>query len=187
MRQKLKIFALFLSFVLFSKGFCLPADVQPITNAYYLPKVMELIEKAETSIYVVMYNMAWYDKYPDSSSNKLINLLCRAVKRNVSVNVILNRDSDKKKEEKDTNIEAAKILKRAGVNVMFDPLEQTTHAKLLIIDNRFVVIGSFNWSYYSLEKNNETAVLIDSKDIASYFLNYFNSIAVRSTQFKLSD
>ncbi|MCM8821194.1 MAG: phospholipase D-like domain-containing protein [Candidatus Omnitrophica bacterium] len=155
-----------------------PADVEPLTNQYYLPKVIELIEGAKTSINVIMYSMVWYDKYPDSPSNKLIKLLCDASKRKINVTVILNRDK-KNDSETQKNKTAAEKFQKAGVKVIYDSLEQTTHAKILIIDRRFVVIGSFNWSYYSLEKNNETAVVVDSTEIAEYFLKYFNSIAVR--------
>ncbi|MCM8788573.1 MAG: phospholipase D-like domain-containing protein [Candidatus Omnitrophica bacterium] len=159
-------------------GICVPAEVEPLTNQYYLPCVMKLIKGAKTSINAIMYSMVWYDKYPESSSNRLIALLCDAAKRNVNVTVILNKDK-KKDSEAESNKVAAEKLQKAGVKVLYDSTEQITHAKIVIIDSRFVVIGSFNWSYYSLEKNNETAVVVDSKEIAEYFLKYFDSIAVR--------
>ncbi|HOJ30515.1 MAG TPA: phospholipase D-like domain-containing protein [bacterium] len=170
-----------------SLALCAPAEVEPITNEYYLPKVMDLIEKSETSIYVMMYNMTWYEKYPDSPSNQLIDRLCKAARRKINVTVILNRDKPGSDRDADRNIQTAKILKKAEVKVLLDPIEQITHAKIIIIDNRFVVVGSFNWSYYSLEKNNETAVVIDSKEIASYFLKYFNNVAVRSSPVSTTD
>lgn len=178
--------SMFLMFCAFNDpGCCVPADVEPITNQYYLPRIIELIEGAETSIKVIMYNITWYKKYPDSPSNKLIELLCNAAKKKIDVTIIL--DKDKTKDTNEGNKEAAIILKKAGVKVLFDSPEQTTHAKLLIVDKRFVVVGSFNWSYNSLEKNNETAVVIDSKEIAEYFLKYFNNIAIRSSSFSVAD
>ncbi|HOK79310.1 MAG TPA: phospholipase D-like domain-containing protein [bacterium] len=170
-----------------SLALCAPAEVEPITNQYYLPKVMELIGNAETSINVMMYNMTWYEKYPDSPSNKLIDSLCKAARKKINVTVILNIDKPGFVKDSDSNIHTARILKNSGVKVLLDPVDQTTHAKLIIVDNRFVVVGSFNWSYYSLEKNNETAVIIDSKEIASYFLKYFNSVAIRSSPAITSD
>ncbi|MGB9641869.1 MAG: phospholipase D-like domain-containing protein [Candidatus Ratteibacteria bacterium] len=185
MKNISKIFVVFtltvVCYISKPEALCAPAEVEPITNQYYLPKVMDLIEKAETSINVMMYNMVWYEKYPDSPSNKLIDSLCKAAKRKIKVTVILNRDKPGSDRDTDENIQTAKKLQKDGVKVLLDPVEQTTHAKLLIIDDRFVVVGSFNWSYYSLEKNNETAVVIDSKEIALYFLKFFNSVAVRSS------
>lgn len=172
---------IFLFFLIFTPYiFCAPADVEPVNNQYYLPKIMELISGAETSIKVIMYNMMWYSKYPDSPSNKLINELCKAAKKKIKITVILNHDRKNGKIINE-NKEAGDILKKAGVNVLYDPLDQTTHAKLMIIDNRFVVIGSFNWSYYSIEKNNEVAVIIDSKEIAHQYTKYFANIAIRSS------
>ncbi len=130
---------------------CTPADVEPLVNQYYFPRIMDLIKNAETSIKVVMYNVTWYEKYPDSPSNRIIKLLCDAVRKKIEVTVILNRDKKQGYITND-NKAAALILKNSGVRILYDPLDQTTHAKLLIIDNRYVVVGSFNWSYYSLEK-----------------------------------
>jgi len=160
---------------------CIPAEVEPINNRYYLPRIMELISNAKTSIKIVMYNIAWYGKYPDSSSNRIINKLCEAAKRKVNVTVILNQDKFDNNRITNDSKEAGEILKKSGVNVLYDPIDQTTHAKLMIVDDRYVVIGSFNWSYYSIEKNNEVAVVIDSKEIAQQYLKYFASIAVRSS------
>lgn len=159
---------------------CTPADIEPLTNQYYLPRLMDIIQNAETSIKVIMYNMVWYEKYPDSPSNKLINFLCNAAKRKVDVTVILNRDKKSGITTNENQIAAIKLA-NSGVKVLYDSLEQTTHAKLVIVDNRYVIIGSFNWSYYSLEKNNEVAIVIDSKEIAEYFIKYFHNIAVRSS------
>ncbi|HOQ81534.1 MAG TPA: phospholipase D-like domain-containing protein, partial [bacterium] len=93
-----------------------------------------------------MYNVVWYSKYPDSASNRIINKLCEAAKRKVNVTVILNQDKFGNKITNESK-EAGEILRKSGVNVLYDSLDQTTHAKLMIVDDRFVVIGSFNWSY----------------------------------------
>jgi len=170
------VFVGFLFTMFASHLLCAPAEVEPINNEYYLPKVMELISEAETSIKIIMYTITWYHNYPDSASNKLVTYLAEAAKRKVKVTVILNQDSNENK-----NKVVGEKLKKAGVNVLYDPVEQTTHAKLIIVDDRFVVVGSFNWSYYSLEKNNETAVVIDSKEIAQQYARYFENIAVRSS------
>ncbi len=181
-----KIYRTLLFLIFLFAGFtphllCAPAEVETVNNQYYLPKIMELISGAETSIKIIMYNMTWYSKYPDSASNKIINKLCQAAKRKIEITVILNQDRFKDGKIANENSEAGEILKKSGVNVLYDPVDQITHAKLIIVDDRIVVIGSFNWSYYSIEKNNEVAVVIDSKEIARQYVKYFTNIAVRSS------
>ena len=123
-----------------------------------------------------MYSAMWYDEYPDSPSNELINSLIAAKKRGVDINVILDKPYKNKKTDNRANEKTATILSRGGVKVYFDSENITTHSKLIIIDGRYVVIGSTNWSYYALSKNNETNVLIDSEQIAKEYIKYFEEL-----------
>jgi phosphatidylserine/phosphatidylglycerophosphate/cardiolipin synthase-like enzyme len=43
----------------------------------------------------------------------------------------------------------------------------------MIIDGRAVLLGSTNWSYMSLDYNNETNVLVKDSDVARYYEEYF--------------
>lgn len=56
-----------------------------------------------------------------------------------------------------------------------DPDEQyeKIHAKGLIVDGETAVVGSLNWNNNSLRHNRETALLIESEGVASYFLRVF--------------
>jgi len=68
------------------------------------------------------------------------------------------------------------MLEKAGVLVYNDPLNITTHSKLIIIDNYITVIGSTNWSYSALMKNNESSVIISSSEVAEHYEEYFDMI-----------
>ena len=144
----------------------LPAsDVQIITNRDYFPAVYKLFNDAEESIYIFMFTARIYPDYPDDVNWKLLDAIIEAKERGVDVKVILdasswNRDNTMK------NKQMADALKERGIEVFYDPLDVTSHSKLLIVDHRFTVIGSTNWSYYALEKNNEASVIIDSKPVA---------------------
>jgi len=58
-------------------------------------------------------------------------------------------------------------------NTPLDKEDITTHKKLLIIDCRYTVVGSTNWSLAAIDSNNEASVFIDSQDIANQFTLYF--------------
>ncbi len=62
------------------------------------------------------------------------------------------------------------------VEVAYDPLTTNTHAKLVIIDGIITILGSTNWTYYSLAHNNEVSVLIKSKEVAQKLSDYFQRI-----------
>jgi phosphatidylserine/phosphatidylglycerophosphate/cardiolipin synthase-like enzyme len=180
------ITAMALILLLCATAGAVPADVEPINNRDYFPKILDLISHAKKSVNVILYLGVYYDKYPDSPSNRLISALGTAAKRGASVEVIINQDTPRQPEDANpdtsTSSFVTQLLKESNnlVRIYYDPLEITTHAKLLIVDSKYVVVGSFNWSYSSLEKNNETAVAIKSGEIAKQYEKYFNSIRARS-------
>jgi len=71
---------------------------------------------------------------------------------------------------------AFNLLKDRGINIIYDSRSVTTHSKLVIIDGRIVILGSTNFSYYGLEKNNEANVLIESEKISEQYEAYFNDL-----------
>ena len=73
----------------------LPAnDVQVITDREYFSVVRTCFKKARSSIAVMMFEAAYYDRYPNSPTNVLIRELVAARKRGVNVKVILEKRKD---------------------------------------------------------------------------------------------
>jgi len=169
--------SILISILIWGYAYPFPADVTPLNDASYFKTVNSMLAKAQKSIYVIMYRATYYEKYPDSPSNKLIISLIAAKKRGVDVSVILDKPYKNEKTDNKTNEKIASILSSGGVKVYFDSEEITTHSKLIIIDNRYVIIGSTNWSYHALSKNNETNVLIDSEQLAKEYIKYFEELA----------
>jgi phosphatidylserine/phosphatidylglycerophosphate/cardiolipin synthase-like enzyme len=50
------------------------------------------------------------------------------------------------------------------------------HHKVIIIDNRIVITGSFNFSDSANTKNNENVIIIDNADIAKRYLDEFQRV-----------
>jgi phosphatidylserine/phosphatidylglycerophosphate/cardiolipin synthase-like enzyme len=50
------------------------------------------------------------------------------------------------------------------------------HHKVIIIDNRIVITGSFNFSDSANTRNNENVLIIDNADIAKLYLAEFQRI-----------
>jgi phosphatidylserine/phosphatidylglycerophosphate/cardiolipin synthase-like enzyme len=150
-------------------------DVQLVTDAQYFQVAKKIIEEAKTGIQVMMFEMGYYDRYPNTPSNLLIKELIHAKKRGVKVEVILEvREGEDRTTKR--NRQTAKILSEGGVEVFFDPLFKTTHAKLMVIDGQFTLLGSANWTYFAMTNNNETSVLIRSKEVAKEWIDYFNRV-----------
>jgi len=154
----------------------LPAeDVQLVTDAQYFEVARKMIREAKSSIRVMMFEIGYYEKFPNTPSNLLIKELIEAKKRGVKVEVILEvKEGDDRTTKR--NHMAGKILSEGGVEVIYDPLFKTMHAKSLVADEQWSLIGSTNWVFSSLTNNNEVSVLINSKELAKALIDYFNQV-----------
>ncbi len=157
-------------------SFGLPAeDVQLVLDVQYFQVAKKMIQEAKHSVQVMMFEMGYYDQHPNTSSNLLIKELIDAKKRGVKVEVILEvREGEDRTTKR--NRHTGKILSEGGVEVVYDSLFKTTHAKFVVVDGRLTLLGSTNWTYYALTNNNEASVLIRSKEVAKELIDYFNKV-----------
>jgi len=150
-------------------------SIKIIKDQEYFPLVDRAIKNAKSSIQVIAFEVGYYPEHPLSPSNILIQDLIAAQRRGVRVRVILEV-SDWNQRVTKKNKYSGKILSKGGVKVRYDPPDITTHAKLIIIDSSVAILGSNNWTYYSLAKNKELAVLIHSPSIVREIKDYFENL-----------
>jgi phosphatidylserine/phosphatidylglycerophosphate/cardiolipin synthase-like enzyme len=144
-------------------------------DAQYFQVAKKMIGEAKTSIQIMMFEMGYYGQYPNTPSNLLIRELIDAKRRGVKVEVILEvKEGEDRTTER--NRHTGKILSEGGVEVIYDPLFKTTHAKLMVVDGQLSLLGSTNWTYYALSNNNEASILIRSKEVARELSGYFNRV-----------
>ena len=178
--MKKVIFALLFLFPLSTfyapHSFGLPAeDIQLVTDAQYFQVARKIIQEAKHSIQVMMFEMGYYDQHSNTPSNLLIKELIAARKRGVKVAVILEvREGEDRTTKR--NRHTGKILSEGGVEIIYDSLSKTTHAKLMVVDSQLTLLGSANWTFYALTNNNEASVLIRSKEVAKELIDYFNKV-----------
>ncbi len=154
----------------------LPAkDVKVVLDREYFQITRALLRDAEKSIRVMMFEASFYREHPRSPSNILIGELISARKRGIKVEVILEA-SDRGDRATERNRATGEMLSREGIEVTYDPLFVTTHAKLIIIDGRICLLGSTNWTYHSLTSNHEVGVLIESEEVARTLGHYFDRV-----------
>jgi phosphatidylserine/phosphatidylglycerophosphate/cardiolipin synthase-like enzyme len=177
MLRMLSFYLLFFTILLsHSISYALPAeDVKVVLDREYFEITRGLLRNAKKSIQMMMFEASFYTKHPKSPSNILIGELISARKRGITVEVILET-SDRGERVTERNRLTGKMLSREGVEVIYDPLFVTTHAKLIIIDGRISLLGSTNWTYHSLTSNHEVGVLIESDGVARILQYYFDRV-----------
>ena len=139
------------------------AKVRDLSDLKYEPVLIQLLDNAKETIAVSMYSVN-----PGAGEKNPIKLLLgdllEARGRGVSVTIYLNtlfRDTGKT-EQSFIGSPIFEELKDAGCDIHLMPSSRRLHDKLIIVDNRYVVVGSTNWSNSALRRNFESNTLIDS-------------------------
>lgn len=114
-------------------------------------------------------------KSKNNRPKAILEELLKARKRGVSILVVLEESGHDEKLTKE-NRHSGNKLQKNGIEVVFDAPKTTTHAKMVVIDRRYLFIGSHNLTQAALSKNNEISVLIDQQDLAAEASRYINNL-----------
>lgn len=124
------------------------------------------IDKARESIYMHAYGM----------SDALITAaLINAKERGVKVKILLDRSNLTQKFSK------LQELQRAKIDVGIDRVPGIAHNKVIIIDRKKVITGSFNFTNSADKRNAENVIIIEDNELAkSYLQNWLRRKAKNS-------
>ena len=89
------------------------------------------------------------------TSQPIAQALIRAHKRGVKISAVLDKSNRGRK------YSAATFLKNMGIPVYIDANHAIAHNKIMIIDNRVVITGSFNFTKAAENKNAENILILD--------------------------
>ena len=89
------------------------------------------------------------------TSQPIAQALIRAQKRGVKISAVLDKSNRGQK------YSAATFLKNMGIPVFIDANHAIAHNKIMIIDNRVVITGSFNFTKAAENKNAENILILD--------------------------
>jgi len=138
--------------------------IQSIVGSEFPKIVIPKIDAAKKSIKIVVFDWRWY---PSDASNpvQLFNQsLVRASRRGVGISALANND----------NIVAT--LKAVGIDAKKVFTKNLVHAKLMIIDDLVVVIGSHNYTQNAFTMNHEISVTYEDAESAKELTIFFNSL-----------
>lgn len=130
----------------------------------YPDAVIEAIKNSKVSVKIFMYDWRWYSHQPGARIQKLNQEIIKAVKRKVDVRVVLNNNS------------ILRILKSNGIKAIVTNASRTMHAKIVIIDEKILFIGSHNFSINGFEINHEFSLKLDDQKIIDRCNTYFKNL-----------
>jgi phosphatidylserine/phosphatidylglycerophosphate/cardiolipin synthase-like enzyme len=152
-----------------------PSTITLLRDNQFFHVLRDHIADATEEIVVCMFLF----KTNHSSSNRasmILDGLVTAKKRGIDVRVLLERTDRHHDSLNRHNTATSKQLRQHGVGVLFDSPETTTHTKTIVIDKRFVFIGSHNLTHSALFYNHELSVMIDDRNLAEDVLKYLKNL-----------
>jgi phospholipase D len=107
------------------------------------------------------------------TSLPILSALVSAKRRGVDVVVILDKSDDRASSDRGGS--AAEFVSRAGIPVFIDYRPAIAHNKVIVVDKRTVVTGSYNFTAAAEHRNAENVTMIESSEVASRFLSNWES------------
>jgi phosphatidylserine/phosphatidylglycerophosphate/cardiolipin synthase-like enzyme len=140
---------------------------EPVTFVHFSPKggCMEaIVAELNTARHEVLVQ-AYSFTCPD-----IATALANAVGRGVRVHVLLDRSNEEE------SYSELGDLERHGVDVQIDASHAIAHNKVMVIDRRTVVTGSFNFTRQAERENAENLVILrDHRALAARYRDNFHA------------
>lgn len=120
--------------------------------------IIPLINSAQKYIYIPAFTITH-----DEFTNSLIN----AKKRGVDVKIIVDATNVYSKKSK------IKALRASNIPLKVENYAGKVHSKSIIIDDKFIIAGSMNFTNSGENKNDENVLIIEDISLAKYYKGFF--------------
>jgi len=131
-----------------------------VLGVYFTPPanavaaIIKAIDASEREVLVQAYGF---------THNGIAQALVRAHQRGVSVRVLLDKKSAS------SNRYVIGVLQNAQIHVRQDGKHAIAHNKVMVIDLRTVITGSFNFTNSAATRNAENFLILKSEDLAQQY------------------
>jgi phosphatidylserine/phosphatidylglycerophosphate/cardiolipin synthase-like enzyme len=152
-----------------------PSIPNPVVSAYFSPNggcteaIVAVLNSAKTSILVQAYSF---------TSAPIAKALEDAHKRHVNVQVILD------KSQRSERYSSATFIANEGIPTYIDAAHKIAHNKVIVVDGKTVITGSFNFTKSAEEGNAENLLIIsNSPDLAQIYTTNWKEHLGHSEQY----
>ena len=139
------------------------------TKVYFSPEdgcdkvVISYLKQATKTLDIAIYTF---------TKDEIADAVIDAYKRGVKIRVIMDRTQAGNKYAEDERLEqnGISLIKVSGSR------GGIMHNKFAVIDEKFVITGSYNWTENATSKNDENIVIIDQDSMIKSFKNNFEKL-----------
>jgi phosphatidylserine/phosphatidylglycerophosphate/cardiolipin synthase-like enzyme len=125
-------------------------------------RIVELIESARQRIIFMAFSF---------TSDKIANAMLERAREGVEVSGVFDADQANSNAGSEYN-----RLRKPGLDIRLDGNPDLMHHKVIIIDDRIVITGSYNFSANAEDKNDENVLVIENLEISRLYLHEFANL-----------
>jgi phosphatidylserine/phosphatidylglycerophosphate/cardiolipin synthase-like enzyme len=161
------------------------AFLQYLPDDQYYPALIKLIREARQSVQLAMFVFT-PPKINEPLKDRLVKTLVEAAQRGVYVQLVLDLSAGEGDALAQAHEDWAEALRKQGIDVRLSVPAVSLHAKLVVVDQARVLIGSHNWTEGALsgERIYESTTLLtlpyQDRRWAEYFSNLETVADMRS-------
>ena len=134
-------------------------------------QIIPMIHKSRKYVYMPVFLI---------TDNRLVQSLIAAKKRGVDVKLIVDATNAKNSHS------AHKLLRANNIPVKTETFAGKLHSKSIIIDDKYLIVGSMNFSKSGEKKNDENVLIITNSKLTIFYKNYFNYLWAKINNYWLS-
>lgn len=140
----------------------MPVEVYFAPDDHPLARLLDLVAQAQRQVLFLAFNFT-----DDALADRLVALH----KRGVEVRGVFEADQVAHSQGNDY-----RRLREAGLAVRLDGNPHQMHHKVFIVDGRWVVTGSYNFTRSAEERNDENLLILDSPALAARYAEEFERV-----------
>jgi mitochondrial cardiolipin hydrolase len=112
------------------------------------------------------------------SDDRITDAIITAHKKGVKIKIITDND---KSWDEGSDI---KQLARAGVSIKMDSTPNHMHHKFMVVDNKSLLTGSYNWTVSAMRYNHENILITEEAGVVRSFLKEFENLWRQMVDYK---
>jgi len=148
-------------------------DVLFSPDDFVLDRLSLVLGGAQQSIYFLAYSFG---------SNDLGNVIREKAAQGITVAGVLESDQVTSEQANPNQVDELNLFRQAGLDVRLDGKPEVMNHKIMIIDGRIVVMGSYDFTNRAENENDENVLIIYDEKIAEKFMEEFQRVQSRAQQ-----
>jgi phosphatidylserine/phosphatidylglycerophosphate/cardiolipin synthase-like enzyme len=140
-------------------------NIEIIKDNTFQKVLVDLLYNAKKEILISTFRLQYTEKHYAHKLSEIWQALIQAKKRGIEIKILSN-GTGRSNFTLNSNARALSFLRSNGIDVFYSAKRRLIHAKVIIIDQCMILLGSHNITFRAIQSNFEVSLLIRSPGLA---------------------